>query len=150
MIRVLAAASLVALGTTLIACKPTPELPLTGEISLTYVSSTTTELRFRLANQTTHGVSFSGGDSFLTDSYPWETKIHCWNPRGEAWTEAQSGTSHAHSDDIEVPSGEQMFVAVNWERAQRKIGAVPGTRCMLLLSLQGAATPILSSNEFEL
>jgi hypothetical protein len=105
-------------------------------------------MRFRLANQTSQSIFFSGGASFA-DLYPFATKIECWDSHTGEWKEAHFELSAMYWDEIEVSPGEQVFVAVSRERPEGKNGPLPGTRCKLLLQLKDRTTPGVYSNEFE-
>jgi hypothetical protein len=146
--RTIGVALLVAASLILIACKPSSTLPLTGELTLSIVSSTESEMRFRLANQTTRAISFRGETSQLADPFPWDTAVDCWDAKTGIWMESGRGFSHGEYEVIEVPAGEQVFVSLERESARESAGAVKGSRCRAFLFLDGEPRVTVKSDEF--
>ena len=142
-------AGLIVIAGLLVACKPSPKLPITGEIKLEVVRKEAPDIHFKLKNQNAEVVSFQGVRSW------WWQSVFPQVPRFEC---ALSDPDQPHESPYPlldgpdwkkfmIDSGEEIDIVVSDFYLKEGDAKLPAGRCRLMLQLGDGA--IVKSDEFE-
>ena len=133
----------------LVACRPSPELPITGEIKLEFIRKDAHDIHFRLKNQTVTSVSFWGArDWWWQGVFPQGPTFECVLADPDQMHESPypliDGPAWERfviepSDEIEIVVGKSFLEGSD--------GKLPTGRCRFVLDLGGNA--VVKSEEFE-
>lgn len=140
---------LVAIAALLVACEPSPKLPITGEVKLEFVRNAAPDIHFKLKNQTSKQISFWGArDWWWEGVFPQVPRFECVlaNPDqihespyplidGPAW------------EEFVARSSEEIDIVVSNFYLRDSDRRLPTGRCRLVLHLEGGA--VVKSEEFE-
>jgi hypothetical protein len=139
---------LVAIAVLLVACGPSPRLPITGEISLEFVRKNSSGVRFKLKNQTPKRISFSGIDEGPTGAFPQAPRMKCFRPNSDQMEEdPYPFIDGPQWEDLVIESGEELDVTIGTTFIPEPVRGLPGARCRFWLELYGGA--IIESDEFQ-
>src|SRR5688572_20726922 len=71
----------------LVACQPSPALPVTGEIRLEFNRKAESDIYFELTNQTSRAISLRGTYKKEVGVNPWDAWMKCSPAGSDLWVE---------------------------------------------------------------
>ena len=138
---------LVVIAAFLAACKPAPQLPVTGKIGLEFVRTSQSDIYFRLENQAADAISFRGTVKRSVGAKPWDVFMKCKAVQSELWTEGPYTLVDGGPESVDVPAGERLDLVVALDLHREFVQQYKGGQCKLNLKLQDGA--MIESNEFQ-
>lgn len=133
----------------LAACMPSARHPITGEITLEFVRKDTSDIHFKLKNQTSKQVSFRGArDWWWDDVWPQAPRFECVMADPDQTYESPYPLVDGPDwKEFVIESGEEIDLVVNNFYLLDSDRRLPTGRCRLVLQLGGEA--VVKSEEFE-
>lgn len=130
-------------------CDSSEKLPLTGQVSLQFVSMSPSGIHLRLANQSSEAVSFRGTLDSNSGADPWDVLMACRPPDSDVWQQGPASFVDGGPNTVAVPPGEQVDVLVGHDAVvlDDPIEQYEDGRCRVSLGLTGGS--FINSNEFE-
>lgn len=139
---------LVAVAALLVACGPSPKLPITGEIKLEFVKKDSSELHFKLKNQTPKRISFSGTNEGRAGAFPQVPRMKCLRPNSDQMEKDPYPLIDGPQwEDLLIESGEELDVTIGTAFVPETVRDLQGARCRFWLELYGGAA--IESDEFQ-
>jgi hypothetical protein len=126
-----------------VGCKPTQPHVYSGSPSLTFVRATSSQLQFRISNQSGSVVRFRGSKGDAQGADPWDSWMECKAADAVDWDAEQLSVLDGDSTSFEVAPGENLLIRVSSDYVSK----FRKGRCRLNLLV--FAKLQLVSNEFE-
>lgn len=137
----------IAIAPILGACNPTAEHPSTGAVTLEFISSSRSDIRFQLINNTTQVISFRGTQTRSLSASPWDTVMQCKADQSDVWIEGPYSLVDGGPQEVSISPGDQVELVVTSQFQREFVERNRGGRCRMTLRLQDGS--FVESSEFR-
>jgi hypothetical protein len=138
----------VAIAALLVACGPSPNLPITGEVKLDFVRKAP-DIHFKLKNQTPKQIAFWGArDWWWEGVFPQGPQFECVLVKTDQIHESPYPLIDGPAwKEFVVGSSEEIDIVINNFYLRDSDGRLPTGKCSLVFQLEGGV--VVKSEEFE-